>query len=80
TWAAEASWDGFVGDWRNITFNRTVVLMPGETYNITLITGSYPQIHHVKTLETESGWINSTSFVDVNRREHDGWIPAIRLG
>ncbi|MBA5942306.1 MAG: leucine-rich repeat domain-containing protein [Methanophagales archaeon] len=79
TWAAEASWDGFVGDWRNISFNRTVLLMPYETYNITLITGSYPQIHHVKALETESGWINTSSFVDVNEKEHDGWIPAIRL-
>ena len=35
TWEAEASWEGYAGDWKNISFNRTVILII-ETYNITL--------------------------------------------
>ncbi|RLG37680.1 hypothetical protein DRN79_02780, partial [Methanosarcinales archaeon] len=79
TWCAEASWSGYEGDWMNIPFNKTVVLMPYETYNITIVTGSYPQIHHVKSVETENGWINCTYFEDVNGRGYDNWIPAIKL-
>ena len=63
----------------NIYFNKTVVLMPYETYNITIVTGSYPQIHHVKSVRTENGWINCTYFEDVNGRGYDNWIPAIKL-
>ena len=33
TWCAEAKWEGYKGDWMNISFNRTVILMPYETYN-----------------------------------------------
>lgn len=33
TWSAEAKWEGYKGDWKNITFNKTVVLMPEKTYN-----------------------------------------------
>ena len=80
TWCAEAKWEGYKGDWKNITFNTTVVLMPYETYDFTIITGSYPQIHHRKTLPTENGWINCTSFVDANGKVYYDWIPAIRLG
>ena len=79
TWCAYAEWEGYKGDWKNITFNTTVVLMPYETYNFTIITGSYPQIHHRKTLPTESGWINCTEFTDANGGEYNDWIPAIRL-
>ena len=80
TWCASAKWEGYKGDWKNITFNTTVVLMPYETYDFTIITGSYPQIHHRKTLPTENGWINCTSFVDANGKVYYDWIPAIRLG
>ncbi len=79
SWCAEASWSGYEGDWMNIPFNRTVVLMPYETYNITIITGSYPQIHHTSSLKTENGWINCTEFTDANGKKYDDWIPAIKL-
>ncbi|RLI14309.1 hypothetical protein DRO49_06310, partial [Candidatus Bathyarchaeota archaeon] len=38
SWCAEAEWEGYKEDWMNISFNRTVVLMPHETYNITIVT------------------------------------------
>ena len=66
------------GDWKNISFNRTVVLMPNETYNLKIVTGSYPQIHLTKTLETENGLIKCKTFKDVNGIKHE-WIPAIKL-
>ena len=79
TWCAEAKWEGYKGDWMNISFNRTVVLMPYETYNITIVTGSYPQIHHTSSLKTENGWINCTEFIDANGKKYNDWIPAIML-
>ena len=78
TWCAYAEWDGYAGDWKNISFNRTVVLMPNETYNLKLITGSYPQIHHNKTIKNENGMIKCKTFKDVNGIKHE-WIPAIKL-
>ena len=48
----------------NIYFNKTVILMPYETYNITIATGSYPQIHHTDALPTANGWINCTKFTE----------------
>ena len=79
TWCAEAYWKGYEGDWMNISFNKTVILMPYETYNITIVTGSYPQIHHTSSLKTENGWINCTEFTDANGKKYDDWIPAIML-
>jgi len=79
TWCAEASWRGYEGDWMNISFNRTVVLIPYETYNITIVTGSYPQIHHTPSLKTENGWINCSEFTDANGNKYNDWIPAIML-
>jgi len=79
TWCAEAKWEGYKEDWMNISFNRTVVLMPHETYNITIVTGSYPQIHHTSSLKTENGWINCTEFIDANGKKYNDWIPAIML-
>jgi len=79
TWCAEAKWKGYKEDWMNISFNRTVVLMPHETYNITIVTGSYPQIHHTSSLKTENGWINCTEFIDANGNKYEDWIPAIML-
>ena len=79
TWCAEAKWEGYKGDWMNISFNRTVVLMPYETYNITIVTGSYPQIHHTLSLKTENGFINCTEFIDANGKKYENWIPAIKL-
>jgi len=79
SWCAYAKWEGYKGDWMNIYFNKTVILMPYETYNITLVTGSYPQIHHTHSLKTENGWINCTEFIDANGKKYNDWIPAIML-
>jgi len=79
TWNATATWDGYVGDWHNITFDKPVVLLPNKTYNYTIRTGSYPQIHHTDALPTASGWINCTKFTDANGKVYYDWIPAIRL-
>jgi parallel beta-helix repeat protein len=78
-WNATATWNGYVGDWHNITFNASFVLYKGETYNYTIKTGSYPQINHNRTLQTANGWINCTEFVDANGKRYYDWIPAIRL-
>jgi len=79
TWCAYAEWEGYKGDWMNISFNKTVILMPYETYNITIVTGSYSQIHHISSLKTENGWINCTEFTDANGNKYENWIPAIML-
>ena len=74
-----ATWNGYKGDWHNIFFNKTFVLYKNETYNYSIVTGSYPQIHHNRTLITENGWINCTQFTDANGKTYNDWIPAIRL-
>ena len=79
TWSATASWKGYVEDWHNITFDKEVVLIANKTYNFTIITGSYPQIHHTSALLTENGWINCSEFIDANGKEYKDWIPAIKL-
>ena len=79
TWNATATWKGYVGDWHNITFDKLVVLMANETYNYIIKTSSYPQIHHTDALQTASGWINCTEFLDANGMRYNNWIPAIRL-
>ena len=79
TWNATATWEGYAGDWHNITFNKTVVLLANETYNYTVRTGSYPQIHHTDALPTDNGWINCTGFIDANGKRYNNWVPAIRV-
>ena len=75
-----ASWDGYTGDYHNIVFSESFTLKAGKTYNYIIQTGSYPQIHHRDELELEGvGKINCTKFVDANGREHNDWIPAIKL-
>ena len=76
---AEAHWDGYIGDYHNISFNRTLVLKKGVIYNYTIRTGSYPQIHHTHELTTDNGTIRCTEFVDANGRLYKNWIPAIKL-
>jgi len=78
-WNVTATWDGYVGDWHNITFGKPFTLVEGETYNYTIKTGSYPQIHHADALLTSNGWINCTEFTDANGKRHNNWIPAVRL-
>jgi hypothetical protein len=74
-----ARWDGYRGDWHNISFDKTFTLAANETYNYTIKTGSYPQIHHTSALPTANGWINCTEFVDANGKKYKDGIPAIRL-
>ena len=78
-WNVTATWEGYQGDWRNITFGEPFTLKANEEYNYTIVTGSYPQIHHNRTLLTENGWINCTEFTDDNGKVYDDWIPAIKL-
>jgi len=80
TWNATATWDGYAGDWHNITFDNPVVLLPNKTYNYTIRTGSYPQIIHNQTHTTLDGsFINCTEFIDANGKKYEDWIPAIKL-
>ena len=78
---ANGAWNGYqgAGDYHYIELNVPFTLQAGETYNYTIRTGSYPQIHHNKTLATANGWINCTKFTDANGKEYTDWIPAIRL-
>jgi hypothetical protein len=79
TWNATATWNGYADEWHNITFDKTVILMANKTYNYTIRTGSYPQIHHNTSLLTANGWINCLQFVDANGEIYYDWIPAIKL-
>ena len=79
TWESTATWEGYTGDWHNISFDKTAVLLAGETYFYEIRTGSYPQIHHTDALLTANGWINCTEFKDANGRVYYNWIPAIKL-
>ena len=79
TWNATATGKGYVGDWHNITFDETFVLYKNETYNYTIRTGSYPQIHHTDNLTTSAGFITCLEFIDANGKKYYDWIPAIRL-
>ncbi len=74
-----ATWNGYTGDWHNITFNESFTLVANETYNYTIITGSYPQIIHKSCKEVTGGAINCTVFVDTNGKKYNDWIPAIKL-
>ncbi|MHC1610378.1 MAG: DUF5615 family PIN-like protein [Candidatus Methanospirareceae archaeon] len=74
-----ASWAGYSGDWHNITFEEPFMLEANVTYNYTIRTGSYPQIHHTDRLEVDNGVITCEEFVDVNGKRYDNWIPAIKL-
>ncbi len=75
-----ATWDGYEeGGWHNVSFNDPFMLGANETYNYTIRTGSYPQVHHRDALQTANGWINSTGFIDINGHVYQGRIPAIRL-
>jgi len=76
---ATATWNGYGGGWHKVVFNPSFTLIANETYNYTIRTGSYPQVHHTMELPTANGWINCTKFTDINGRVYYDWIPAIRL-
>jgi hypothetical protein len=76
---AEAHWNGYTGDWHNLTFNNSFMLKANETYNYTIRTGSYPQIIHEPSWNATGGVITCAEFMDINGKRYEGWIPAIRL-
>ena len=78
-WNVTARWDGYSGDWHNITFDESFTLQPGVEYNYTLITGSYPQIIHQHVANVTRGAITCTEFVDANGKIYKDYIPAIIL-
>jgi len=82
-WNVTANWNGYEGDWHNISFDTSPFTLEGrETYNYSIRTGSYPQIHHDtdNNLSTPCGFITCSEFIDANGKRHSGWIPAIKLG
>ncbi|MDI6811585.1 MAG: lamin tail domain-containing protein [archaeon] len=81
TWSVEANWTGYQGaaDYHYIVFDNSFTLKAGVDYNYIIKTGSYPQIHHNRTLAVQDGEITCTSFVDANGKRYDDWIPAIKL-
>ena len=80
SWSIETlPWEGYGGDWHNLSFTEPFKLYANAEYDFTIITGSYPQIHHNRTLQTQNGWINCTEFTDANGKVYYDWIPAIKL-
>ena len=80
TWNVTATWDGYRGEWRTLRFDTPFTLLAEETYNYTLVTGSYPQIIHARNHTTLDGsGITCTEFVDANNLRYTDWIPAMRL-
>ncbi len=78
-WNVTARWERYSGDWRNISFGDSFTLEEGVTYNYTIRTGSYPQIHHTDNLSTPCGVITCSEFIDANGKEYNHWIPPIKL-
>ena len=73
------TWNGYRGDYYHIIFPEQFTLLADHTYNYTIETGAYPQIHHTRTLTTADGVITCTEFVDANGKQYDAQIPAFRL-
>jgi parallel beta-helix repeat protein len=81
---ANGTWNGYIDDWQNITIHNVtdasyVTLLEKHEYNYTIITGSYPQIHHADNLSVSTGVITCSKFVDANGKVYYDWIPAIKL-
>lgn len=76
-----ATWNGYqgAGDYHYIEFSEPFTLEANVTYNYTIKTGSYPQIHHNTTLTVPDGEISCAEFIDANGKVYYDWIPAIRL-
>jgi len=79
TFYINATWNGYTGDYHNITFPYQFTLLANHTYNYTIKTGSYPQIRHTHELTTNNGTITCTEFIDANGKRYNNWIPAIKL-
>ena len=85
TLIADGTWNGYTGDWHNITIHNVtdgtpyVTLLKNQEYRYVIKTGSYPQIIHAESKDVTGGTITCTSFEDANGKVHYDWIPAIRL-
>jgi subtilase family serine protease len=79
TFRISATWVGYQSDYHNITFPHQFTLLANHTYNYTIRTGSYPQIHHTNRLELGNGTIRCHEFIDANDRKYNDSIPAILL-
>lgn len=82
SWSIETlPWEGYKGDWHNLSFPESFKLYANVECKYTIHTGSYPQIHHTSALPTANGWINCTEFIDANGKRYNGcdWIAAIKL-
>jgi parallel beta-helix repeat protein len=75
---ATGMWSGYQGDWRNITFTK-VALLKDHEYRYIIVTGSYPQVVHAESKNVTGGKITYTDFVDINGKQHENWMPAIKL-
>jgi len=78
-WNVTATWEGYTGDWHNISFDEPFILQADEEYNYTIRTGSYPQIIHEPSKDVIGGTITCTDFEDANGKTYTDWIPAIKL-
>jgi parallel beta-helix repeat protein len=76
---ASGTWNGYKGDWHNISITPSVTLREGHEYRYVIKTGSYPQIIHEPSKEVTGGTITCTQFTDANRKTYTDWIPAIML-
>jgi|GEM_PF-1261920 len=80
TLIANGTWNGYKGDWHNITITPSVTLLKNHEYRYVIKTGSYPQIIHEHEYENATGGtITCTQFTDANGKIYTDWIPAIRL-
>ena len=75
----EGEWNGYSSDWKNITFDDVYILKKDKLYRYIIVTGSYPEIHHTNSLETDQGVLTCTFFVTKNGKIYYDWIPAIKL-
>ncbi|HUV03315.1 MAG TPA: right-handed parallel beta-helix repeat-containing protein [Desulfobacteria bacterium] len=76
---ASGVWQGYQGDWHNITLVSEVTLLEDHEYRYVIETGSYPQIIHTPGKVVTGGRITCEEFVDVNGKTYTDWIPAIML-
>ncbi|MCK4736162.1 MAG: right-handed parallel beta-helix repeat-containing protein [Methanophagales archaeon] len=80
TLIASGVWNGYQGDYHNLTIIPSVMLRESHEYRYVIKTGSYPQIIHEHEYKNATGGtITCTSFVDVNGKAYTDRIPAIRL-
>ncbi len=75
-----ATWGSYQsGDYHYIMFDDSFTLKANVMYNYTIITGSYPQIHHTANLSTPAGFITCSEFVDGNGKRYKEGVPAMKL-